>query len=73
VTKSHSTDISIRELHRVRAIFVRLDKSVFLRSLDALHLVTAKAEGFERIYANDRHALAASGSLGLEGTDPTAV
>jgi predicted nucleic acid-binding protein len=60
-------------LEQVRALFVRLDKSVFLRSLDALHLVTAKAEGFERIYSNDRHVLAASGSLGLEGINPIAA
>jgi predicted nucleic acid-binding protein len=43
---------------------------VFLRSLDALHLVTAKSEGFKRIYSNDRHVLAASGALGLEGINP---
>lgn len=60
-------------LEQVRGLFVRLDKSVFLRSLDALHLVTAKAEGFERIYSNDRHVLAACDSLDLEGIDPTAV
>lgn len=57
-------------LEQVRTVFVRLDGSVFLRSLDALHLVTAKAEGFERIYSNDRHVLAASGALGLEGINP---
>ena len=60
-------------LEQVRALFVRLDRAVFLRSLDALHLVTAKAEGFERIYSNDRHVLAACGSLGLAGIDPTAA
>jgi predicted nucleic acid-binding protein len=60
-------------LEQVRALFVRLDRSVFLRSLDALHLVTAKAEGFERIYSNDRHVLAASDSLGLEGINPIAA
>jgi predicted nucleic acid-binding protein len=42
-----------------------------VRSLDALHLVTARAEGFERIYSNDRHLLAAAGSFGLEGIVPT--
>ena len=31
-------------LEQVRALFARLDRSVFLRSLDALHLVTAKAD-----------------------------
>jgi predicted nucleic acid-binding protein len=44
---------------------------VFLRSLDALHLVTARSEGFERIYSNDRHVLNACSAVGLEGIDPT--
>ena len=57
-------------LEEVRALFSRLDKSVFLRALDGLHLVTAKAEGFQRIYSNDRHLLSASGSVGLEGVNP---
>jgi predicted nucleic acid-binding protein len=57
-------------LDQVRSLFIRLDRSVFLRSLDALHLVTAKAEGFGRIYSDDRHLLAASGALGLEGINP---
>jgi predicted nucleic acid-binding protein len=57
-------------LEDVRALFLRLDKSVFLRSLDALHLVTAKAERFERIYSNDRHLLNACHGLGLEGVNP---
>jgi predicted nucleic acid-binding protein len=58
-------------LRDVQHLFLRLDKSVYLRSLDALHLVTARAEHFERIYSNDRHLLAASASAGLEGVDPT--
>lgn len=45
---------------------------MFLQSLDALHLVTAKAEHFERIYSNDKHLLTASARVGLEGMDPTA-
>ena len=57
-------------LERGRTLFLRLNKSVFLRSLDALHLVTAKAERFDRIYSNDRHLLAACASVGLEGVDP---
>ena len=58
-------------LLQVHALFQKLDRSVFLRSLDALHLVTAKAEGFDRIYSNDRHLLAACTSVGLKGLDPT--
>lgn len=57
-------------LERVRVLFSRLDKSVFLRSLDALHLATAKAEHFDRIYSNDRHLLSACVSVGLEGINP---
>jgi predicted nucleic acid-binding protein len=60
-------------LEQVRALFARLDRSVFLRSLDALHLITAKAERFERIYSNDRHLLTACASLGIEGINPIAA
>lgn len=63
------TEALIRD---VQATFARLDRSVFVRSLDAVHLVTAKAEGFERIYSNDRHLLTAARSFGLEGVDPIA-
>ncbi len=58
-------------LQQVQDLFLRLDKTVFLRSVDALHLVTAKAERFDRIFSNDRHLLKACASLGLEGIDPT--
>ena len=57
-------------LQQVRTLFLRLDRSVFLRSLDALHLITAKAEHFNRIYSNDRHLLSACPSVGLEGINP---
>ena len=59
-------------LRQVQHLFRRLAPSVSLRSIDALHLVTAQDEQFDRIYSNDRHLLAACSSLGLEGTDPTA-
>ena len=58
-------------LQQVHALFLRLDKSVFLRSLDALHLVTAKAEHFDCIYSNDTHLLNACASAALTGIDPT--
>ena len=57
-------------LEQVRTLFLRLDRSVFLRSLDALHLITAKAEHFNRIYTNDRHLLNACPSVGIEGINP---
>ncbi len=58
-------------LHEVQRLFRGLGASVFLRSLDALHLVTARAERFERLYSNDRHLLAACSVAGLVGIDPT--
>jgi predicted nucleic acid-binding protein len=58
-------------LREVQTAFARLDASVFVRSLDALHLVTARAEGFTRIYSNDRHLLGACRRFGLHGVDPT--
>ena len=57
-------------LEEVRTLFSSLAESIFLRSLDALHLVTAKAERFDVIYSNDRHLLAACGAVGLQGVNP---
>jgi predicted nucleic acid-binding protein/antitoxin (DNA-binding transcriptional repressor) of toxin-antitoxin stability system len=58
-------------LESVQAFFASLDKGVFLRSLDALHLMTAKAEGFEEIHTNDRHVLAGCAAAGIRATDST--
>ncbi len=62
------TDALLRE---VQSAFARLRPSVFVRSLDALHLVTARAEGFGVIYSNDRHLLAACSHFDIKGVDPT--
>ncbi|HEY2379750.1 MAG TPA: type II toxin-antitoxin system VapC family toxin [Terriglobia bacterium] len=59
-------------LDEVRSLFSKLDKAIFLRSIDALHLVTAKAEGFACLYSNDRHLLNACAHLGIEGVNPIA-
>jgi hypothetical protein len=59
-------------LQQVRALFARLDRSVFLQSLDAVHLITAKTEHFDRLYSNDTHLLAACRSVHLKGVNPIA-
>jgi predicted nucleic acid-binding protein len=58
-------------LREVQGAFARLEPSVFVRSLAALHLVTARAEGFGVIYSNDRHLLAACSHFDIKGVDPT--
>ena len=40
---------------------------VFVRTADAVHLVTAKTNGFSDIYSQDTHLLAAAPEFGLEG------
>lgn len=57
-------------LQQVRTLFAGLHRSVFLRSLDAIHLTTAKAEHFDRLYSNDAHLLAACPSVHLQGINP---
>ena len=61
------TDALLRDVY---AAFARLKRAVYVRSLDAIHLVTARAEGFERIYSTDRHLLTAARSFGLQGVNP---
>lgn len=59
-------------LQQVQVLFAGLDRSVFVRSLDAVHLMTATAEQFDRLYSNDTHLLAACSSVHLKGIDPIA-
>ena len=40
---------------------------LFVRTADALHLVTAKDKRFREIYSNDTHLLAAAPHFGIEG------
>lgn len=56
-----------RLLRRVEATTRALPSSCFLRTFDALHLVTAADSGFTEIWTNDRHMIAAAPHFGLAG------
>lgn len=46
---------------------IHLARQTSLRAADALHLVTARDNGFKRIFSNDRHLLAAAAQYGIQG------
>jgi len=49
--------------------FSRLSRDVFLRTGDAVHLLTARESGCTAVYSNDRHLLAAAPHVGMTGRD----
>jgi predicted nucleic acid-binding protein len=59
--------VTERLMRRVEAATRTLPPSCHLRTLDALHLVTAADSGFAEIRTNDRHMLAAAVHFGLAG------
>jgi predicted nucleic acid-binding protein len=59
--------VTERLLRRVETLTRGLPASCFLRTFDALHLVTAADSGFAEIWTNDRHMLAAAPHFGLAG------
>ena len=59
-------------LYDVSVFFATLHSTVFVRSADALHLMTAKAAGFQRLHSNDRHLMAACSSAALDAVNPLA-
>jgi predicted nucleic acid-binding protein len=42
-------------------------REIFLRTADAVHLVTAQELGEREVWTNDRHMLAAASYFGLAG------
>jgi predicted nucleic acid-binding protein len=59
--------VTERLLRRVEATTRALPPSCYLRTFDALHLVTAADSGFVEVWTNDRHMLAAAPHFGLAG------
>lgn len=56
----------------VQKLFGVLDDDVYLRAVDAVHVVSAREAGFARLYSNDRHLLTACPRLGITGVNPLA-
>jgi len=52
---------------RVDSIFLKAPTSIYLRAADALHLACAAENGFQTVYSNDKHFLAAAPLFGLRG------
>jgi predicted nucleic acid-binding protein len=59
--------VSERILRQVEEMTRRMPKTKPLRAGDAIHIATAMDAGFEQIWTNDRHLLAAATHFGLEG------
>ena len=59
--------VSERILRHVERMTGRLPKSTPLRAGDAIHLASALEAGFDEIWTNDRHLIAAAGHFGLKG------
>lgn len=51
----------------VTEAFGNLPRHVFLRTGDAVHLLTARENGFAEVYSSDRRLLAAAPVLGITG------
>jgi predicted nucleic acid-binding protein len=59
--------VTERILRRVEAVTRTLPPACYLRTFDALHLVTAAETGLTEIWTNNRHMLAAAPHFGLAG------
>jgi predicted nucleic acid-binding protein len=53
-------------LHKAAARMNTMDRAVFVRAADAIHLTCAAEHGFTEIYSSDRHLLAAASAFRLK-------
>jgi predicted nucleic acid-binding protein len=68
----HWLPASPEVLERIRTVYARLPRTVYLRGADALHLATAAVHGFKAVHSNDNHLLAAASHFKLKGLKPLA-
>ena len=54
-------------LHRTSALMVAAPLDLFIRTADAVHLVTAQEAGEREVWTSDRHMLASASYFGLTG------
>jgi predicted nucleic acid-binding protein len=59
--------ISASTLSHLDLMLADAPATSFLRAADALHLACAAEHGFQEVYSNDRHFLAAAPLFGLKG------
>jgi len=59
--------VTDRVLRQVELLVRALPRQVFLRAGDAIHIVTAVEAGFNEVWTNDRHLLAAAKHFGVKG------
>ena len=59
--------VTDRLLHKLTGFLTTLPGSIYVRSGDAIHLVTASDLGESEIWTNDRHLLTAAPHFGLRG------
>ena len=61
--------LSATTMNAVVDTFAGLSRRVFLRTGDAVHLLSAREIGCAAVYSSDRHLLAAAPHVGLTGRD----
>jgi predicted nucleic acid-binding protein len=63
----HLLPVNEALLRRTSALLIAAPSTLFVRTADAVHLVTAQEAGEQEIWTNDRHMLAAAGYFGVAG------
>jgi len=59
--------LSERLFYRVESLVSALPPTVYVRAADAIHIVTARENGFTEIWSNDRRLLEAAEHFGVSG------